>query len=118
MAKQRRYFRVQNYSEVVIVGFTEQNVLDDELIQEIIGELDLFIDQLSRKKILLDLNNISLLSSAALGKLIRFNERVKGIGVTLILCGLNAHISEYVKRTRINRLFNIQQDQETALQCF
>lgn len=114
----RRRLEVEDIGEVTVVNFTDKKILDEQNIQVIGEQLFSLVDELGRRKILLNFSNVEYLSSAALGKLITLNKKVNASGGKLILCNIDPTIYEVFEITKLNRLFNIQKEEQTALQAF
>src|SRR4030081_2171999 len=114
----RRRLEVEDIGEVTVVNFTDKKILDEQNIQVIGEQLFSLVDELGRRKLLLNFSNVEYLSSAALGKFITLNKKVKTAGGNLILCAIDAPIYEVFEITKLNKLFNIQTDEQTALQAF
>ncbi len=114
----RRRLEVEDIGEVTVVNFTDKKILDEQNIQVIGEQLFNLVDELGRRKILLNFRNVEYLSSAALGKFITLNKKVKAAEGTLILCSIDPQIYEVFEITKLNKLFNIQGDEQTALQAF
>ena len=86
---------------------------------EIIGEqLFSLVDDLGRRKLLLNFGNVEYLSSAALSKLITLNKKLQQVGGKLILCNIDANIREVFEITRLNKVFSIFPDEEAGLGAF
>ena len=73
---------------------------------------------MGRRRIILDFRNVDYLSSAALGKFITLNKKVAGAGGKLVLCNIDPNIYEVFEITKLNKLFNIQREEQQALQAF
>ena len=114
----RRRLEVEDIGDVTVVNFTDKKILDEQNIQVIGEQLFSLVDELGRRKILLNFSNVEYLSSAALGKLITLNKKVNGSGGKLILCNIDPTIYEVFEITRLNKLFNIQKDEQGGLQAF
>jgi anti-sigma B factor antagonist len=114
----RRRLEVVEEGDVTVVNFIDRKILDEQNIQKIGEDLFSLVDELSRKKILLNFGNVEYLSSAALGKFITLNKKVQASGGKLILCNIDANIYEVFEITKLNKLFNIQKEEQTALQAF
>jgi anti-sigma B factor antagonist len=114
----RRRLEVEDIGEVTVVNFTDKKILDEQNIQVIGEQLFSLVDELGRRKILLNFSNVEYLSSAALGKLITLNKKVNGAGGKLILCNIDPTIYEVFEITKLNKLFNIQKEEQAALQAF
>jgi anti-sigma B factor antagonist len=81
----RRRLEVEDIGEVAVVNFTDKKILDEQNIQIIGEQLFSLVDDLGRRKILLNFSNVEYLSSAALGKFITLNKKVNAAGGRLIL---------------------------------
>src|SRR5207245_5852167 len=114
----RRSLEVEDYSDITVVNFIDRKILDEQNIQKIGEDLFSLVDELGRKKILLNFTNVEYLSSAALGKFITLNKKVQASGGKLVMCNINEDIFEVFEITRLDRLFNIQKDEQSALQAF
>ena len=114
----RRRLEVEDNGEITIVNFIDRKILDEQNIQKIGEDLFSLIDQYDRKKILLNFSNVEYLSSAALGKFITLNKKVQAKSGKLVMCNINEDIFEVFEITRLDRLFNIQKDEQSALQAF
>lgn len=114
----RRRLETEIIGDVTVVNFTDKRILDDENIRIIGEQLFGLVDDQGHKKLLLNFANVEYLSSAALGKFITLNKKVAGVGGKLVLCSIDPTIYEVFEITRLNKLFNIQKDEQTALQSF
>jgi anti-sigma B factor antagonist len=114
----RRRLEVEDNGEISIVNFIDRKILDEQNIQKIGEDLFSLVDELGRIKILLNFSNVEYLSSAALGKFITLNKKVNAANGKLILCNISDDIQEVFEITKLNRLFIIQKDEQTALQAF
>lgn len=114
----RRRLEVEDIGEVTVVNFIDRKILDEQNIQKIGEDLFSLVDDQAKSKILLNFGNVEYLSSAALGKFITLNKKVQAAGGKLILCNIDPQIYEVFEITRLNKLFNIQKEEQAALQAF
>lgn len=114
----RRRLEVEDIGDVTVVNFTDRKILDEASIQVIGEQLFSLVDEAGRRKILLNFANVEFLSSAALGKLITLNKKLQAAGGRLILCNIDPQIYEVFEITKLNKLFNIQKEEQAALQAF
>ena len=114
MAAQRR-IKVNESNKVTIVTFNDSKIIDEAEIQEFGQELYDLVEREGRKKIILNFGNVEFLSSAALGKLIGFDKRVKQHGAELILSNIRPEIYEVFAITKLTKLFIIKDDEADAL---
>jgi anti-sigma B factor antagonist len=76
------------------------------------------VDEEGCRKLLLNFGNVEFLSSAALGKLITLNKKLLAAKGRLILCNIDPQIHEVFEITKLDKFFNIQKEEQTALQAF
>lgn len=117
MAVHRRV-EVSDVGDVTVVRFVDRKILDEANIQELGRELFQLVEEEDRKKLLLNFSSVEFLSSAALGKLITLDKRVKAHGGSLKLCNIRPEIYEVFAITRLDKLFNIKEDEADALADF
>jgi len=114
----RRRLEVEDIGDVTVINFVDKKILDEQNIQVIGEQLFSLVDQEGRRKLLLNFGNVEYLSSAALGKLITLNKKLQGVGGRLILCNIDPQIYEVFEITKLDRFFNIQKEEQAALQSF
>src|SRR6185437_9967403 len=73
----RRRLEVEDIGDIAVVNFVDKKILDEQNIQMIGDDLFRLVDELGRRKILLNFQNVELMSSAALGKLIALHRNCK-----------------------------------------
>src|SRR5260370_31950319 len=93
----RRRLEVVEEGDVTVVNFIDRKILDEQNIQKIGEDLFSLVDELGRKKILLNFGNVEYLSSAALGKFITLNKKVTTAGGQLVMCNINDDIFEFLQ---------------------
>ena len=108
----------EDIGDVTAVKFTDKKILDEQVIQNIGDDLFKLVDELGRKKLLLDFVSVEFLSSAALGKLIRLHQRLASGGGKLILCGISKTIMEIFELTKLDKMLKIVKDEQTGLNAF
>ena len=113
-----RKIDVEEIGDVTVARFVDRKILDETNIQIVGNQLFALVDDEGRQKILLDFSNVEYLSSAALGKLITLDKKAKANGGKLRLCSVRPEIYEVFAITRLNKLFDMYDDQEKALEGF
>jgi len=114
----RRRLEVEDIGDIAVVNFIDKKILDEQNIQMIGEDLFRLVDELGRRKILLNFTNVEFLSSAALGKLITLNRKLQNVRGKLILCGISKEIREVFEITKLDKLFTIHKEEQAALQAF
>lgn len=113
-----RRLDVSESGAVTIVRFVEKKILDETSIQEMGQELFSLVEERGKKNILLNFTNVEFLSSAALGKLITLDKKVKAHQGKLKLSNIRPEIYEVFAITKLNKLFDIKDDEAGALAAF
>ena len=113
-----RRLEINEVGDVTVVHFRDQKIIEDLRIQELGQELFQLVEAEKRKKLLLNFSTVDFLSSAALGKLITLDKKVKANSGALKLCSIRPEIYEVFAITKLNRLFDIRRDEGDALSGF
>ena len=106
---------VRRESGACIVEFQDRKILEEVTINLIGEQLGDLAGAEPNPKILLDFKNVEHLSSAALGMLITLNKQIIERQGHLVLANIHPQIYEVFKITRLNKLFNIQNTTQDAL---
>jgi anti-sigma B factor antagonist len=109
---------VSDVGDVTVVRFVDRKILDEANIQELGQELFQLVEDDGRKSLLLNFSSVEFLSSAALGKLITLDRKVKAHGGKLKLSNIRPEIYEVFAITKLNKLFDIKDDEADALAAF
>lgn len=117
MAVHRRV-EISDVGDVTVVRFVDRKILEEANIQELGLELFQLVESEGRKHLLLNFGTVDFLSSAALGKLITLDKKVKAHGGKLKLCNIRPEIYEVFQITKLNKLFDIKEDEADALAAF
>jgi anti-sigma B factor antagonist len=117
MSEYRR-LDVSEVNGVSVVRIRDYKIVEDVNIQELGKELFQLVEVDNREKILLSFSVVEFLSSAALGKLITLDKKVKAHGGKLKLSNIRPEIYEVFAITKLNRLFDIRKSEAEALAAF
>jgi anti-sigma B factor antagonist len=109
---------VTDVGNVTVVRFRDHKIVEDVNIQELGQEMFRLIEADGRDRLLLDFALVDFLSSAALGKLITLDRKMKAHGGKLKLSNIRPEIYEVFAITKLNRLFDIRKDEADALAAF
>ncbi len=118
MEGRKQRLLIEPRGEVTIITFVDKKILDETNIQDIGDELFELVEKHYKIKLLLNFENVEYLSSAALGKLITLNKKVKAENGKLKLCAIRPQIYDVFKITKLNKLFEIHDTEERALARF
>ncbi len=110
--------RIRHHEEINIVEFIDRNILDEANIAQIGDEIGNLVAIESTPLILISFANVDHLSSAALGALITINNKIKAKDGRLRLANINDQILEVFQITRLDRLFQIHETTDIAIESF
>ena len=117
MATHRR-IDVSRVGDVSIVKFLDKKILDETGIQEVGLELFSLVEHDNRKAILLNFADVEFLSSAALGKLITLDRKVKSHKGRLKMSNIRREIYDVFQVTKLNKVFDIHDGEAEAISAF
>ncbi|MCZ2341611.1 MAG: STAS domain-containing protein [Bacteroidales bacterium] len=118
MTQPRQRLVVEDIGDITVVNFVDKKILDEPNIQLIGDDLLRLVDELGRRKILLNFANVQYLSSSALGKLIRLHQRLHSISGKLVLCGISKDLYDVFTITKLDKMLTIVKDDQTGLNSF
>ena len=118
MAEEKSHLTVRKSKGVSVVEFADRRILEEPCISEIGDELSRLLASEANAKLLLSFKNVEHLSSAALGMLITLDKHVAEHDGMLRLSDITPQIYEVFKITRLNKLFEIHDTAEQALDSF
>lgn len=109
---------VTHVDDIAVVTFVDDKVMDVNRIQMLNDELSWLTEQDSVSKLLINLNNVRFLSSAAINKLIVLDKRMKSKGGHIRLCCLRSEVRDVFEITNLNTVFKIFDEQSDAIKSF
>lgn len=110
--------RSEEKGDVLVVYFNDAKILDEAKIQQIGTELMQKVTDAASQKLLLNFLGVSFMSSAMIGKVILLNKKCKAAEVKLKLCDISDNVMEVFKLMRLNKILDIQKNEEKALKKF
>jgi anti-sigma B factor antagonist len=118
MQPPKKRLTVENVGDIVVVGFVDRRILDEQNIQIIADQLFSLVEDQNRLKLILNFGNVEYMSSAALGKLITLHKKMVTAKGKLVLCGISPQIFEVFAITKLDKIFTIVKDIDAALAVF
>lgn len=104
-----KFLSVFTEETFTLVKFTNGRMFDEASISELGSELLALVETTPEKsKVILDFTGVDYLSSAALGKMITMNKKLKEKEIILILRNMNENIHEVFVITRLDKFFKIE----------
>jgi len=118
MASRDARMTVEQDGEIVKINLLDRNILEEAAIQQIGEEIANLVEASANPKLLISFSNVEHLSSAALGTLITINNKVRQKAGQLRLSNIDPQIYEVFVITRLNKLFQIYDDVDQAVDSF
>lgn len=115
MSESNAKLAVRQQDGIHIVEFQDRKILEELAIAQIGEQLSELAETEPGPRLLLDFKNVEHLSSAALGMLISLNKQLSERQGRLVLANIHPQIYEVFKITRLNKLFNICDTTQDAL---
>jgi anti-sigma B factor antagonist len=110
---------LRDRGDVLAVYFKQDTILDQQVIDEVGHEFNrVALEAASCRKILLNFQNVKFMSSAMISKLLVLNKRCTADKIKLKVSNVTSNLMEVFKITRLNKIFDIQPDEATALAAF
>jgi anti-sigma B factor antagonist len=109
-------FELQQHGDVTIIRFIASRILDSITIQQLGDSLFRIVDEEGASKLVVNLAEVSFLSSAALNRLILLKKKVQQQGGQLMLVELKPEIQRVFEISRLDTFFDILDQQTTALE--
>ena len=101
--------------DVTIIRFDQPRLIDDNQIT-LLGEvLYALADDSRRRKFVVSLAGVDVLSSAMVGKLIAMHKKIQGTGRRLALCSVCPTLARVFEIGGLKRVFTIADDQTAAI---
>lgn len=106
---------VEYDGNVTIATLSDEKILEDADILALEESLLPLIEQNSELLLVLNFSEVKFLSSAVLGLLIRVSKKLYESKGQLRLCSIDPKIIEIFRITRLDKVFEIYDDQDSAV---
>ncbi|MDR2169643.1 MAG: STAS domain-containing protein [Planctomycetaceae bacterium] len=116
MAQQR--IDLKKIADVTIATCRDMKLNDDLVIQEWGDQLLGLLDDKTCRKLLINFEKVLFMSSSALRALITLNKKIREVGATLFLCGIDENIMEAFRITRLDNVFQIKRTEDDGIRSF
>ena len=94
-------------TDVTIVTFTEERIVDEEQIRELQESFEPIIKKNQEKELILNFVNVRFMTSALLGLLVRIHKNVCELGGRLRLSNLDSNLRKVFEITQLTKVFEI-----------
>ncbi len=111
-----RHFAVTEIGDVLVVRLRNRLISED--LEEFGSELYSLVEDGKRQKLLLNFAVVEFFSDVVLSILLRLDRKLKVQGGVLKLSNIGPNIYEMFAITKLDRVFDIQEDEADALVAF
>jgi len=109
---------LDNVEDISVVKFKDQKVMDPSRIETMGKELLSLVEADDPEHVLVNFENVSFFSSAAINKLIVFEKRVRAQGGKIRLSNLRPEVRDLFSYTNLDSMFEIKNEQSEAIESF
>lgn len=110
MSSKRIQVAVQPHG--ALVTLLDAKILDQLVVKQLSEELQNLVLVEQQYRLLLDLSNVTFLSSAALNNLVVLNRRIQANKGKIVFCKVQSQILEVLTITGLNRLFQVVESEK------
>lgn len=107
---------IQRIGDVTVASLQESRLLDSRQLDALGLELYRLVDNMDRKKLVLDCTKVQFLASAAISVFLNLQRKSAAIKGTLIVCGMRKELKQVFEITKLTKLFKFAADEKEALQ--
>ncbi len=104
--------------DILVAYFQDVRIIDESRISALGTELSELVSSSENKKIILNFQNVSFMSSAMIGKLVLFGKKCTTAEVDLRLCNINDNVEEVFSLMKLGKVFKIDKDEAAAIKGF
>jgi anti-sigma B factor antagonist len=109
---------VTEVGDVAVVRIRSHRIIEEIDVEQFGNEMFSLVENDKRGKILLNLSMLEFLNTPAVGKMVALQRKVKAQGGVLKLSNLRPKIGEIFTVFKLNRVFDIKEDEADALAAF
>ena len=109
-------FELQQQGDVTIIRFIKSRIFDSNTLQQLGDSLFRIVDEEGASKLVVNLGEVSFLSSVALNRLILLKKKIQQQDGELKLVELKPEIQRVFEISRLDTFFDIVDQQATALE--
>jgi len=102
--------------EVSVVKFVDERMMDAARIEQMGGELMDAVSGDDADRVVINFENVSFFSSAAVSKLLVAEKRIRSQGGQLRLSNLSPEVRDVFSLTKLDSLFQIEEEQDAAVE--
>ncbi len=103
------------FDQIAVVKFIDPKVMDPSRIEKMGQELLSLLEYAASENVVVNFENVSFFSSAAINKLIVLEKHVTARGGEIRLSNLRPEVRDLFSYTHLDQVFQIRDDQTAAI---
>lgn len=108
----------ESRDDILIIRVRDPRLVDESVLETLEKDVLELLDKSTDERVILDFEPVQFMSSSMLGKLIKIEKKCKGYKAKLKLSGVSAEIRQVFKITKLDKVFDIEKDLESARKAF
>jgi anti-sigma B factor antagonist len=108
----------EDFGDVTVLRVKATTLAHDNVTDAVFEQAYAVVEAEGRSRIVLNLDPVLFLASAALGKLVNLLRKVRAAGGRLILCKVKRPLEELFRITRMADILIAYEDEQEAVQSF
>lgn len=109
------YFAVEEITPAVVATVTRPSLCEEDNIEQFGAELNQILDQFNCRWLAIDLHQVKLITSAAVGKLISLHRHMRRRDGQLTLCGITGVTHSVFQSARLMDYFHVAPSVQDAI---
>ena len=112
------HLRRRQIGDVIVVGFDTPYLQTEELVEKVGADLNELVSKDQPMKLVLSFDGVRFVSSSMLAQVVKIHKRLAKNKAKLRVCGLTPAIREVLRASQLDRLLDVHEDENTALNKF
>lgn len=109
------YFTIDDRGEVVVARITKTGLTEEDNIELFGQDLSKLVDQFGCRRLAVNFEIVTLITSAALGKFIALHRNLHRREGRLVLCGVAGMMQNVLDATKLNEYFTVTATADEAV---
>ncbi len=109
------YFTIDDRGAVVVAHIARSGLSEEDNIEQLGQELSMLVDQFGCRRLAVNFQIVTLITSAALGKFIALHRNLHRREGRLVLCGVAGMMQDVLNATKLNEYFTVTATADEAV---
>jgi anti-sigma B factor antagonist len=118
MREEKKYFEIKKEGNVTIVTLNQAEIINESCIDGFWKQIVALIKSIPKIKLVLNLGRVDFLFSFMIEKIISLFQETRIVDGEVKLCEIKGIVSEIIKATKLNTLFEIYETEQEAIESF